>query len=139
MKERDFVAIYFPYNTEEGKKTRNVAVSFNDSTEKDLYYRVKELSSTDLKRLISIHSYEHLEKLCEKEDRKKTELIKLRLKEKLLRRKGDLQTKSTLYKQKDVEKWLKYLEGAVADKENRNYRAIVRFFSDFIDRSEKVV
>jgi len=62
-----------------------LCIAFNEK-EKFLFEQLKKLNSKDIKKAISIFSYGQLIDRSKKENRKPTELIKLRLSEKLLKK-----------------------------------------------------
>jgi len=103
--KRNYFNIYFPYMKKNGERiSKNVCIAFGDR-EKVLYEKTKLFSSTDIKKLINIFSYNQLLKTADTEDRTPTQLIKLRLKENILKKK----TKYVKDKRK-IEKWIKLLK-----------------------------
>lgn len=82
--KRNYLSIYFPLIDGRGKRrAKNVCIAFNDD-EAALYRKLKELNSRNIKKAAGIFTYRRLTELSEKENRKPTELLKLRLGEKLM-------------------------------------------------------
>lgn len=76
--KRNYLSIYFPYRDKKGIKTvKNVCVAFGRN-EEAVYRRMKAVPSGEIKNTAGIHSYSQLIKIAEKENRKPSELIKLR-------------------------------------------------------------
>ncbi|MEW5694288.1 MAG: hypothetical protein AB1765_13465, partial [Candidatus Hydrogenedentota bacterium] len=107
--KREFISIYFPHLDEKGSRmTKNVCIAFSNK-EKAIYQKIKNLSSTEIKNIIKLFSYNHLLAVAKKEERKPTELIKLRLKENLM--KNDFKIKRCVeIDKKKFQKWIKALE-----------------------------
>lgn len=102
--ERSFLCIYFPRKVGRGIETKNVCVAFNAAEEKALYRAVQKLSSSEIKKRIAIFSYDHLVKVAEREDRRITEVIKMRLADSILRRGGRIR-RTVNVKREDVARW----------------------------------
>ncbi len=107
---RKFKAIYFPQKNEDGINiVKNISISFNTIEEKNLYKRIEKISSTEIKHIVAIYSYNQLLKAASDENRKITEFIKLRLKEHFFNRKSIIKKTINVNKPK-IKEWLKNLE-----------------------------
>ncbi|MDA3793154.1 MAG: hypothetical protein PF545_05825 [Elusimicrobia bacterium] len=107
--KRKFISIYFPYSRPgKEKKHETVTVAFGKN-DRGLYQSLKDISTTEIKKMISIFSYEQLTKTAERERRNPSELIKLRLREKVLYP-GGARTATVKYSPEKVEGWIKELE-----------------------------
>ena len=128
MKKRFFKAIYFPYTDETGTKhSKIVSVAFNPEKEKHLIEKVRKLSSTDIKRIIGVYSYSHLINIAEMEDRRVTEIIKIRLRQNGAKKGKHIQrtVRISVYK---LEKWLKSLKKAGEMHFDNSIQEITSFF-----------
>jgi hypothetical protein len=129
MSKRNFISIYFPEIDEEGnRKTKNVSVPFNTSSDNELYEKVKEYSTTELKKMIAIHSYNQLDKTAKNEKRKITDLIKLRLKDKLFGDSDEI-SKTITFKPKHIKNWIRKLDKI--DKKNK-FKKLKHFLQQLV-------
>lgn len=131
---RTFICIYFPQRTERGVETKNVCVAFNGTTERAIYRAVENLSSSEIKKRIAIFSYDHLVKVAEREDRRITEVIKMRLADSILRRGGRIR-RTVNVKREDVARWRQALTREAA-RGRRVFQEIWTFLDD-LDGGEK--
>ena len=107
--KRNYQSIYFPFVDETGiRHTKNVCIAFNDE-EKPLFEKLKKLNSQDIKKSISIFSYKQLLDISKKENRKPTELIKLRLSEKLIHKRRRVK-RNIEFNPGKVKKWIRILK-----------------------------
>lgn len=114
--KRNYLSIYFPFIDEhETRHTKNVCIAFNEK-EKILFEKLKKLNSKDIKKAIAIFSYGQLIDRSKKEDRKPTELIKLRLSEKLIH-KGRHIKRNIVFNPVKVKKWIRVLKKSKIDGE----------------------
>ena len=112
--KRKVTSISFPLKSKGGKKKHKiVSISFNDS-ETFLYKKVSSLSASQIRKIIAIYSYEHLKKVADKEKCKLSQLIKIRLKEKLYNKKI---SKRISFDPEKVNKWIKNLKKKYPNKE----------------------
>lgn len=112
--KRKYLSIYFPFIDENGARhTKNVCIAFNEK-EKILFEKLKKLNSQDIKKTIAIFSYKQLIDLSKKEDRKPTELIKIRLSEKLIR-KGRHIKRNIEFNPAKIKKWIRILKTKKTD------------------------
>jgi len=114
--KRNYLSIYFPFIDDEGKRhTKNVCIAFNDE-EKPLFEKLKKLNSKDIKKAIVIFTYKKLIELSKKENRKPTELIKMILSEKLIK-KGRHIKRTIEFSPAKVKKWISLLKTKRIDSE----------------------
>ena len=78
---RAFISIYFPDGITSKRKRRDLTVAFNSNDK--LYELCKNLSSSNIKELIQIHSYKELVEKATEEERSLSNYIKHRLKVKV--------------------------------------------------------
>lgn len=120
---RRFISIYFPYSDGDKRRdSRNVSIAFNHK-ELLLYKKIKMHNSKEIREMISISSYNQLLQTAREEDRKLSELIKVRLKEKLLNKKRGKQI-SELDRDK-VQTWIDLLKSDAKNK--KNYSELIKF------------
>lgn len=79
---RTYISLYFKNGDLHHRKKRDVTIGFRKDD--PLYEKCKGLSSSEIKELIDIDSYRELIKKARKEDRTINNLIKSRLRIKLL-------------------------------------------------------
>ena len=104
--KRKFKILYFPTKSQKGQTiSKTVSIAFNNSSERNLYNKVKKLTSTEIKNIISIFSYTHLFAIAEKEKRKITELIKIRLMERLFQSNAEKRV-TVLVNVNKIKKWI---------------------------------
>jgi len=126
---RYFKAIYFPIIDEKGKKqVKNVAVAFNPEKEPYLTEKAKAMTSTKIKELLGIHSYQHLADAASREERTINDLIKNRLRAKLERR-SSVRTTVTISMKK-----LKQWETAMAKAVKKSKDPVLAEIEGFINR-----
>jgi len=102
---RNYLSVYFPVIDGAGKRrAKNVCIAFNDG-EKALFEKLRKLESKEIKKNISIFTYRKLAECAEKENRKPTELIKLRLAEKLINKGGSIR-RTVEFNPAKVKKWI---------------------------------
>ena len=82
-KKRKFISIYFDDRPLEQRKKRDLTIAFN-STEA-LFDVCKDFGSSEIKAAIGIHSYKELVVKAQEEHRTLSNLIKTRLREKLIK------------------------------------------------------
>lgn len=92
-----------------------MCIAFNDE-EKSLFDELQKLNSKEIKKAISIFSYGQLIESSKNEKRKPSELIKLRLSEKLIK-KGRHITRTIEFSPAKVKKWIKILKTKKIDSE----------------------
>jgi glutamyl/glutaminyl-tRNA synthetase len=132
MTNRKFISIYLPYINENGEKTKkNFSIPFNINKEEVFYKVVKQISSTEIKKIISIFSYNQLIKLSEKENRKKVDILKIRLKENLID-KSKIINRNISIKPKKIKTWVKSLEKLNKTKNYKYIQEIITFFNEII-------
>jgi hypothetical protein len=79
MPQRKYFSIYFKNGDTQGRKKRDVTISFEM---KDvLYEKCRKLGSSDVKKIIGINSYKDLVDIAKQEGRPIGNLIKYRLKD----------------------------------------------------------
>lgn len=78
MKHRKYISIYFKDGHTAGRKKRDFTIAFNHV--ESLYEKCQDLSSSRIKEIIGIYSYEELLDKAKKEGRTLSNLIKFRLK-----------------------------------------------------------
>ncbi len=76
-KQRAYISVYFEDAKSHGKKKGDVTLAFAPNDE--LYYSVKNLGSSEIKRIIGINSYEELLEAAKKEHRSLGNFIKHKL------------------------------------------------------------
>ena len=81
MKQRKYISIYFGDGHTAGRKKRDFTIAFNHN--ESLYEKCRDLSSSRIKELVGIYSYEELLDKAKKEERTLSSLIKFRLKKAL--------------------------------------------------------
>jgi len=114
--KRNYLSVYFPLIDDKGKRhSKNVCIAFNDE-EKPLFEKLKKINSQDIKKAIGVFTYKRLMELSEKENRKPTELIKLRLGEKLIAGGRRIQRTVALDPVR-VKKWVGILKKKKIDRE----------------------
>ena len=114
--KRNYLSIYFPFIDEHGiRHTKNVCIAFNDE-EKPLFDELQKLNSKEIKKAISIFTYKKLIERAEKENRKPTELIKVILSEKLIK-KGRYIKRTIEFSPGKIKKWIKILKTRKIDSE----------------------
>lgn len=74
---RVYRSIYFEDARSYGKKKNDVTLSF--TSDEELYKKIKSLSSSEIKRIIGVHSYGELVESAKKEYRSSGNLIKHKL------------------------------------------------------------
>lgn len=77
MKPRKYISIYFEDGDKSGRKKRDFNIAVN--LDEPLYEKCQNLSSTSIKEIIGIHSYEELSEIAKEEGRSPSNLIKFRL------------------------------------------------------------
>jgi hypothetical protein len=77
MKARVYISIYFGGAKFHGKKKGDVTLAFSPADE--LYKKIKDLGSAEIRRIIGIKSYQELREAARKEYRSAGNLIKHKL------------------------------------------------------------
>ncbi|MBA3066427.1 hypothetical protein KKF70_06735 [bacterium] len=126
-KKRKYLSVYFPLIDGDGKRhTKNLCIAFNDE-EKPLFEKLEKLNSQEIKKAIGIFTYKRLMELSEKENRKPTELIKIRLAEKLIHR-GRRVKRNIEINPAMIKKWV----GVLNKSDNKIYGDIAEFLESLI-------
>jgi len=76
-KSRVYKSVYFKDARSHGKKKSDVTLSF--SSDDELYKKIKHLSSSEIKRIIGVNSYQELLEAAKKEYRSSGNFIKHKL------------------------------------------------------------
>ena len=76
-KRRIYKSVYFKDAKSRGKKKGDVTLSF--SSDEELYQKIKHLSSSEIKKIIGINSYQELLEAAKKEYRSSGNFIKHKL------------------------------------------------------------
>ncbi len=107
--KRKFISIYFPHIDEKGEKHyKNVSVAFGRQ-DISLFDEIKDKSTTQLKKIISIFSYNQLINSAEEEKRTPSGLIKYRLEEYLHNERKIKKKKTLKIKNEKLDSWIKAL------------------------------
>lgn len=75
--KRHFISVYFQDGLVSERKKRDVTLSF--SQDDDLYFKIKDLGSTQIKNMIGIYSYTKLVEIAKEQDRTLNNYIKYKL------------------------------------------------------------
>ena len=125
--KRNYLSVYFPLIDGAGKRrTKNLCIAFNDE-EKPLFEKLQKLNSQDIKKAIAIFTYKRLMEVSEKENRKPTELIKIRLAEKLIHR-GRSVKRNIEINPARIKKWV----GVVEESDNKIHGALTDFLESIV-------
>ncbi|MBA3066003.1 hypothetical protein FP828_05890 [bacterium] len=125
--KRNYLSVYFPLIDGAGeRRTKNLCIAFNDE-EKPLFEKLQKLNSQDIKKAIAIFTYKRLMEVSEKENRKPTELIKIRLAEKLIHR-GQSVKRNIEINPAVIKKWV----GVLKKSDNKIYGEITDFLESIV-------
>jgi predicted HicB family RNase H-like nuclease len=81
---RVYISVYFKNGDAEQRKKRDVTVAF--SSDDILYERCKNLSSSEIKKIVGIRTYKELKNKASRQDRSINNYIKSKLRTKLFGR-----------------------------------------------------
>ncbi len=132
---RNFKTIYFPLRDKNNKLIiKNVCIAFNKTDEKLLYERIKNITSSDMKKITGIHSYSQLTDIAQKENRKITEIIKLKLADNLLNI-SKVKKKYIEYQETKLKKWIKSFKTLNAESNKKELNELIVFLNNILEKN----